>query len=263
LREVIRDAVVDSFYAVHDGASIDWLLVNPALQERFHVACRAAGLIGRPADWNHELLRLRKTGEFPKRATINKVQSADDQLDAYSFAAEIGWRLTNDKFNGPSIDEIFCDPAKAAYFDRAARRVCPGFEATQYRWAALRLRKASRELVNEVKLYHFVFAKREFTRFQLLNSVRPKRLNGEAGVYLLRDHNKLPLYIGNTLDLGHRIGQHLDCPAVADEVAHVSLITGSELPGAEYRHAFKEDLVRRHQPRWNVNLVGLSSTSIE
>ncbi len=162
LREVVRDAIVDAFYATHDGASIDWMLVNPGLQERFHVACRAAGLIGSPADWNHELLRLRKTGEFPKRGTINKVLVADDQLDAYNFAAEIAWRLTNDKFNGPSIDEIFCDPAKAVYFDRAARRVGPGFEAAQYRWAALRLRKASREMVNEVKQYHFVFAKRDF-----------------------------------------------------------------------------------------------------
>ena len=78
-----------------------------------------------PADWNRELLRLRKTGDFPKRGPINKVHVADDELDAYNFAAEIAWRLTNDKFDGPSVDEIFCDPAKAAYFDRAARRLAP------------------------------------------------------------------------------------------------------------------------------------------
>jgi hypothetical protein len=132
-----------------------------------------------------------------------------------------------------------------------------------YRWGALRLRKASRELVNEVKLYHFVFAKRDFSRFQLWKGFKPKRLNGAAGVYLLRDYDKLPLFIGNTLDLTERLARHAACPAVSDEVAHVSFISGADLPGAEYRDAFKEDLVRRHQPRWNVNLVGLGSTSLD
>ncbi len=166
LRTVVRDAIVDSFYTAHDGGSIDWLLANPDLQSEFHEACREAGLIGCPFDWNRELLRVRKTGEFPKRGPIKKVHIADDELDTYGFAAEIAWRMTNDKFDGPSLDEIFCDPAKAAFFDRAARRIAPGFEPAQYRWAALRLRKASRELVKAAKRYHFVFAKRDFNRFQ-------------------------------------------------------------------------------------------------
>ncbi len=260
VRKVIREALVDAFFKSHDGGSIDWLLANPALQDRFHDACRDAGLIGGPADWNRELLRLRKTGDFPKRGAIKKVHVADDELDAYSFAAEIAWRLTNDKFGGPSVDEIFCDPAKAAYFDRAARRVAPGFEPAQYRWAALRLRKASRDLVNEVKRYHFVFAKRDFSRFQTWRGFKPKRLNRQPGIYLLRGDDKLPLYIGHALDLSRRLAQHVGCPAISDETAHVSVITGADLPGAEYRDAFKEDLVRRYAPSWNANLVGLGST---
>ena len=52
--------------------------------------------------------------------------------------------------------------------------------------------------------------------------------------------------------------QHDESRAVADCVAHVSILAASELPGEEYLDAFKEDLVRRHQPEWNVNLVGLS-----
>jgi site-specific DNA-methyltransferase (adenine-specific) len=259
VRAVQRDAIVDSFYSAHDGASIDWMLADPALQTAFHEACRESGLIGGAADWNRELLRFRKTGEFPKRGPIKKVHVADEEMDTYNFAAEISWRLTNDKFDGPSIDEIFCDPAKAAYFDRAAKRVAPGFEAAQYRWAALKLRKASRELVNEVKQYHFVFAKRDFSRFQKWRGFKPKRLTGEAGLYLLRDAEKQPLFIGYTPDLGRRLAQHITSAAIADEVAQVSVITGADLPGAEYRDAFKEDLVRRHQPRWNVNLVGLGS----
>ncbi len=263
LREVVRTAIVDAFYSAHDGGSIDWLLASPVLQDQFHDACRETGLIGSAADWNRELLRLRKMGEFLKRGLINKVHVTDDELDAYSFAAEIAWRMTNDKFGGPSIDEIFCDPAKAAYFDRAARRVGPGFQPAQYRWAALRLRKASRELVNEVKRYHFVFAKRDFSRFQSWRAFKPKRLNGQPGIYLLRGDAKEPLFIGRAEDLGRRLAEHAGCPAISSRVSRLSVISGADLPGAEYCAVFKEELVRRYQPRWNVNLVGLSSVAVD
>jgi len=263
LREVVRDAVVDAFYAAHEGGSIDWLLANPALQERYHDACREVGLIGGPSDWNRELMRFRKTGDFPKRGPIKKVQVVDDELDRYSFAAEIAWRMTSDKFGGPSIDEIFCDPTKAAYFDRAAKRVAPGFEPSQYRWAALRLRKSSADLVHEVKRYHFIFAKRDFSRFQTWRGFKRKGLDAQAGLYMLRGEEKSPLYISHTIDLGRRLAQHAECPAISAEVVHVSVIAGADLPGFEYRDAFKEDLVRRHQPRWNVNLVGLGIAAAE
>ena len=114
--------------------------------------------------------------------------------------------------------------------------------------------------MNEVKRYHFVFAKRDFSRFHTWRSLKPKRLAGQAGLYLLRDENKAPLYVGHTLDLGRRLAQHAASPMVSAEIAQIAILTGSELPGSEYRDAFKEELVRRHLPRWNVNLVGLGGT---
>jgi site-specific DNA-methyltransferase (adenine-specific) len=257
LRDMVRDAIVDSFYSAHDGHSIDWLLANPQLQAAFHEACREAGLIGSPADWNRELLRFRKTGEFPKRGPIQKVHVADDELDRYSFAAEIAWRMAKDKFADVSLDEIFCDPAKATYFDHTAKRFAPGFEPVQYRWAALRLRKASRELVDEVKQYHFVFSKRNFSRFLTWHGLKPKRLSGQPGIYLLRGEAKQPLYVGRTTDLGRQLSQLAGCSRVGNSVEHVSLIFGGDLPANDYQAAFKEDLVRRYQPQWNVILVGL------
>jgi site-specific DNA-methyltransferase (adenine-specific) len=262
LRELVREAIVESFYAAHNGFSIDWLLANPHLQYVFHDACRDAGLIGGPADWNRELLRLRKTGGFPKRGTIRKVHIADEQLDNFSFAAEIAWRLATDKFPGASLDEILCDPAKATYFDRAARRFAPGFRTVEYRWAALRLRKASRELVDDVTQFHFVFAKRDFTRFQSFGRLNPSRYQNVPGVYLLRDQWKQPMYVGRTMNLGRRLQQHAVTPQVADVAAQLSLIVGDELPALGYQAAFKEDLVRRYQPLWNVNLAGLQHAQV-
>ncbi|MCC7474628.1 MAG: site-specific DNA-methyltransferase [Pirellulales bacterium] len=259
VRDVIRDALVGAYFAAYDGSSVDWLLADPRLQERFHERCVEAGLIGGPADWNRELLRLRKTGGFPKRGELKKVHVTDEELDAYSFAAEISWRLTHEKYHGPSIDEIFCDPVKSAFFDRSARRLVQGVEPAPIRWAALRLRKASRELVNEVKRYHFVFAKRDFARFQKWRGFKPKRFSGQPGLYFLRDEEKKPLFVGHARNLGARLSGHLECAYFSDHVSQLSVIAGGDLPGEEYRAAFKEELVRRYHPQWNMPLVGLTN----
>jgi hypothetical protein len=206
---------------------------------------------------------LRKAGAIPKRDKTIKVHFSDEELDSYNFAAEAAWRLTSDKYDGPSLDEIFCDPEKAACFDRTAKRLSGSFAPPQYRWAALRLRKASRDLVNDVKRFHFVFAKRDFSRFQVWDRLDAKRWKEQSGIYLLRGERKQPLFVGRTLDLGARLAQHSESRAVDECVAHVSTLTGDDLPGEEYRDAFKEDLVRRYRPEWNVNLVGLAKTVVD
>jgi excinuclease UvrABC nuclease subunit len=113
-------------------------------------------------------------------------------------------------------------------------------------------------LVRDVKQYHFVFATRDFVRYQAWRRFNPSRLAGSPGIYVLRDEEKQPLFVGYARDLGRRLARHLECAPIAAAVAHVSVITGDDLPGEEYRAAFKEELVRRNPPRWNVNLVGLA-----
>ena len=260
---VVRDAIVEAFYAAHDGYSIDWLLANPQLQAAFHEACREAGLIGGPADWNRELLRLRKTGGFPKRGQIKKVHVSDDELDAYNFAAEIAWRLTNDKFDGPSLDEIFCDPEKAAYFDRTAKRFAPGFEPAQYRWAALRLRKASRDLVDEVKQYHFVFAKRDFSRFQDWSRFKPSRFAGQPGIYLLRGDDKDTALRRPHARPGPPAGAARRLPGDRRRRRstfgdHRRRTAGRRIPATPSR----KTSFAGYQPTWNVNLVGLERDAV-
>ncbi len=72
LRDAVASAIIDAFFASHNGQSVDWLLACPSLQDAFHAACREAGLIGGPVDWNRELLRLRKQGAIPKRGELRK-----------------------------------------------------------------------------------------------------------------------------------------------------------------------------------------------
>ncbi|MCI0492817.1 MAG: site-specific DNA-methyltransferase, partial [Planctomycetes bacterium] len=81
LRELVREAIVEAFFATHEGYSTDWLLANPQLQQAYHEACREAGLIGSPADWNRELLRLRKSGGFPKEGKLKRIHFCAADMD--------------------------------------------------------------------------------------------------------------------------------------------------------------------------------------
>jgi site-specific DNA-methyltransferase (adenine-specific) len=263
LCELIRDAVVDAFHDARNGHGVGWLLANPALQNAFHARCREAGLIGGPADWNRELLRLRKAGELPKRDDTKKVSIATGERDEYDFAAEIAWRLAADKFAGASLEEILCDPDKAAFFDRAARRFAPGFGPPQYRWAALRLRKERRRLAAEVKKYHFIFATRDFRRFQSWARCDEGRHTGQPGIYLLRGEEKTPLFIARTLDLGRRLATHDACPAATDVVEHVAILPVEEMPGEAYQAAFTADLIQRYRPRWNLALASSEAAAAD
>jgi excinuclease UvrABC nuclease subunit len=112
-------------------------------------------------------------------------------------------------------------------------------------------------LVDAVKQYHFVFAKRDFARFQHWPNVNPSRVMSQPGIYLLRDRARKPLFIGMSHDLGQRLEQHGECRNIRGCAAHVSIITGTDLPSELYLAAFREDLIRRYRPRWNVSLVGL------
>jgi site-specific DNA-methyltransferase (adenine-specific) len=256
LRDAIRDAIVNAFNATHDGYSTDWLLASPQLQSAFHEACRDAGLIGKPIDWNHELLRLRKAGRFPKVHT-KKVCFSPAEMDSYRFAAEIAWRLTSERFVGTSLDEILCDPLKAAYFDRVSTRYSLCSNTAGCRWAALRLRKATKSLVDQMTQFHFMYKTREFPRRSLKwESVDPRRFAGHNGLYLLQSEDRTPFFVDTTLNLGERLDHHSKCNAIAKAVRFLSVLPPDELP-IEYQEGFKVDFIRRNDPLLNVNLAKL------
>ena len=102
-----------------------------------------------------------------------------------------------------------------------------------------------------------MFSKRDFSRYLTWRGLKPKRLNGQPGIYLLRGESKTPLYVGRTTDLGRQLAQLAGCSGIGNSIEHVSLLVGDDLPADDYQAAFKEDLVRRYQPQWNVILVGL------
>lgn len=259
LRELQQQAIIDAFLGVHQGYSVDWLLCDPDLQHAFHKQCRVAGLLGRPGDWNKELLRLRKAGlltrpegEPTSRAWLKKVEFNPEARDAFLFAGEIAWADLARRYPDWSLDALLCSTAKADEFDRVASRYIKDRSPAELRWAALYLRKARHAMAAEAKQYHYVLATRDFGRFQPWGRTRFDKLDGQPGLYLLRNKAKAPLYLGQTLDLGGRLATHAAAAAPGRQVAQVAWITADELPSDGYREALWVDLVRRWAPKLNL-----------
>ncbi|TWT46420.1 DNA methyltransferase [Botrimarina hoheduenensis] len=261
LRELTEQALIEAFSATRDGASVDWLLCDAALQSRFHADCAKAGLLGGPTDWNLELLRLRKAGKLPRLKSVSRQDFSSDELDRVAFAAEIAWCESLRKHAVASLDELFCTPDKAQTFDKIAAKYA-GWQAesvTIYRWAALRLRKARHALAEEAKRYHYVLASREFERFQAFPRMRVNRYDGLAGLYLLRESAHKPVYLGETHDLGRRLEDHRGAKSGLRKTAQVAVITAEELPSDDYRQPLWVALVQRHAPRLNLAPVSLDA----
>ncbi|MEM6798072.1 MAG: DNA methyltransferase [Planctomycetota bacterium] len=262
LRELQQQTLIDAFLASHAGHSIDWLLCDPALQDTFHAACRDAGLIGRASDWNRELLKLRKAGKLKaalagRKLAKNDIAPAD--ADRFSYAAEIGWAELRRKFPEWSLDGLFCSPGKAFLFDRTASKyLAVKADAAKLRWAALRLRKAQRSLAEEAHQFDYVLRTRDFERYQAWGRLRASRLDGRAGVYVLRNRAKEAVYIGEALDLGRRLADHQSAKAPGRAIAQAAVITADALPSHEYRLPLWADLVGRYQPRLNVPLPAVT-----
>ena len=203
-------------------------MCDPNLQDAFHTACREAGLIGRAGDWNRELLKLRKAGELKKvlgKKKLKEIELADDQADTASMAGEIAWAEMQRKFPEWSLDALFCSPGKAFLFDRTASKYLDErLPAGPIRWQALRLRKAQSRLTEEAKQFDYVFRTRDFNRYQAWSRFRPDRFDGQAGLYLLRNKSRDPLYVGETADLGRRLALHAEAKApgraIAQAVCH-------------------------------------------
>ena len=262
LRELIRQAIVDAFFATHDGYSIDWLLANPELQDAFHDACDRAGLIGTPAEWNRELLRYRKTGGFPKPTRLKRVPIRAEQMEEYNFAAEIGWRITSEQFKAASLDEILCDPTKATVFDRMARRFGGNRLPQEYRWAALHLRKAGKDLIDEANKYRdSVLRQRDFGNRLPWDKVDFDRFRQRSGVYLLRDHQDTSLYVGECSDLGGRLERHSLSSGRSLAIGSMSIVPEHRFPGEKYREPLKVELARQYGPRLNIDLFAIHRVS--
>ena len=112
----MRETVRDSFLAVRGDRSPDAVIADLELNERFLGECRVRGLSESPAALNQCLLNLRKGGDL-KGLKSTRVRLSDQEN--YRFASEIAARFL-ERRDQITLDQIVCDPAKAAEFDAIA-----------------------------------------------------------------------------------------------------------------------------------------------
>jgi hypothetical protein len=197
----MRDTVREAFLKVRNGRSPDVVVVDPDLNARFLSECKACGLSEAPAILNRCLLNLRKSGDLPAIGS-KPVRLANQEN--YRFASEIAARFL-ERRDQVSLDQILCDPVKAAEFDKIAAEIAPGFSPLEYRWAALGLRKRKRlrpELLGRVVAAEAVVALR-------VEDVNADQIPSRPGLYLFIDRSGV-LYVGECQSLRKRLGKHLD-----------------------------------------------------
>lgn len=259
--EPFKQVVAAAFASVHDGYSVDEVLLDDELQAAFQRACQERSPEADPEECNWTLLNLRKAGRLEAKTT--KTRERDEQSqEAVRHIAEIAARTVQDRHR-TSIDRVMAKPQWRADFDAAAREISPQVDLNTVRRTAFQLRK-TRELKPEL-ITRLADWGREVKSFSLEDlRERLEQVPEEPGIYLFRDATGY-LYIGEAADLRKRLGQHLeqsDRQSLANYLGQqqadtitVELHTfapDSRIKELAVRRAYESELIRSRNPRFNI-----------
>jgi DNA modification methylase len=242
--------IVDAYFAVHDGLSVDRFLADPDLVAAFLEQCRNAGLAGSDVDWLHRLLGLRKTSRLPKRGPCRRVLTTHQQMDPYLFASEIAWQRLRDQHANISLDDVLCDPRRAAEFDRLAQQLSPGFTPVEYRWAALGIRKGLHDIRRGAIELPRQLATRRLPASKAWSKIDPDRYAGVPGIYVISDNSGGRRYVGETFDLAARLQRHSQAKSRLLPRHRIGIIP--DIERHHDRRALQSMFIGRIQPALNL-----------
>ncbi len=183
--------------------------------------------------------------------------------DDYEFASEIAIRFL-ERRDGVTLDDVICDPARAAEFDELAARIAPGYTPLQYRWAALSLRKSRRLPAEPIG--------RAIPPISVVQE-RADRINladvpAAQGLYIFFAGSEC-LYIGEAQNLRIRLKKHLDHSdnrglarwlwKHGDEALYVEWQVLPPTTETPTRKAMERELIRSRRPVFNVVRSGARS----
>jgi site-specific DNA-methyltransferase (adenine-specific) len=197
MRAIVREA----FLAMRGDLSPDAVVADPYLNERFLQECKTRKLLESAVKLNVTLLNLRRASDLKGLKSRRVV--VPNQED-FRFASEVAARFL-ERRDKISLDQILCDPVRAAEFDNIAAGIAPGFTAFQYRWAAFGLRKLKRlrpELLSKVVAAEAVVICK-------VADLDPELIPTRPGLYIFLQ-SKEALYVGECENLRKRLGKHLD-----------------------------------------------------
>lgn len=259
----ISDAgTLEAFKSVHDGWSVDELLIQDTLRTHFLNAFRSSSDLEPTALHEKQLLerliQLRKAGKLPVKSTKrNQLETAQ-----WLPIAEIASRQMMDRFQA-NVDQWLVDPTLLDKFDAAVQNIDSESKPEEVRRAALRLRKSRRlkpELMSRV-----VDWKRDIISMSVEQAAANlNELPQNAGIYVFSDKTGF-LYIGQSNNLRTRLSKHLDQSDrkslfeylranSQDQITLELHVFTKDSPANDTaaREAYESDLIRTRQPRFNV-----------
>jgi DNA modification methylase len=197
-----QEHLIRAYESVYDGYSLDRVLADPVLGSALSKKCYDLGLPGTPKDWNHHLMRHRKAGKLVNLQTRKRTEFPWSDYDEFLFASEIAW--TEMQAQG-TLDDILCDPDLARQFDEVARTLAPGFTSLQYRWGALKLRKASKKARDRAREYT-TLSLNDFGKNERLRSLKNEDDSfNSPGLYVVKGLGQEIKYVGSSLNLRKRM----------------------------------------------------------
>jgi predicted GIY-YIG superfamily endonuclease len=256
--ETIRNV----FAKVHDGWSVDELLIRDELRAAFLSAGAEASQKDRNADWDksmlERLIQIRKAGKLSVVSTKRNVTDLESVLPV----AEIASRQMMDSHQA-NIDQWLVDEKLLDEFDMLVQSIVPGCKPYEARKGALQLRK-TRKLQPEL-LSRVMDWKREIRELTVEEAAKNATdLPTNPGVYIFRDATGY-LYIGQSNNLRTRLTKHLqdsDRKSLgaylkergAKDMTLELHIFASDSPASstKVREAYESDLIRTRKPRLNV-----------
>ena len=248
-KEETINAVVESYQQAGEGFPVDYLLCDKDLNKRFIDDCLGKGIGGNATVWNRLLLQLRKSKKLPA-STQRAPKISSLEQNRYGYASEIAWRLIGVDF-GVSLDEMFCSPDSAAYFDRIAAEYGPQnleVSSTDYRRAAIAIRKQARSVRRIAAERNGDFSKKRLHKVAIENISASKYEC--PGIFVIASY-KVGLFAGEAANLREHVETLLDNPRwEVLEPDSVLVQTGEDSFSSEYC-ARKSVVVAEKRPLLN------------
>jgi hypothetical protein len=200
--------VAQAFLETREGYSVDRVIADPGINQRYLNRCRELDARGTDFDLNWQLMHARKNGHLSE--TPKTKRYSPKGIDDFEFSSEIA--LVHVKHQADverreliTLDKVLCDPELATLFDEIAEQLAPGHSKLEYRWAALKVRKAAGRDFSMVK-------KAKLPSFEDIGntkSVRLSKIPDEQGIYVFRNQDDA-VFVSHTDNLRTRVDRHLE-----------------------------------------------------
>lgn len=215
MRAMSDGELIDAFRSIHDGHSVDRVLLDPVLSDRLESACRRVSEQEPSASRRQRLIELRASGALTAEGihTERPTTIPTTTLERFSYAAELAWSRLVQLYPEHGLDDFFTDPKLLEEFDREAILHAADADRLTLRWSAAQLRswattarehQAREDAADQLKL-KFSAAK----DWAAPLGTGSKSDKSRGGLYQILSQDGSVLFIGETPDFSVRFGDHL------------------------------------------------------